>query len=192
MRLLMKRLSFALLASFALGCATSPTPEASPPKASSAALLLLDMQGRSLDLEAALARGERVAFIFWQTWCAPCRREAPHIVQAQAQHGDAIRFVGVIPGREERVDDARVSATVAEWGYAFPQVRDRDMALSKALGVTGTPTIVVLGEGRETLFRGQKLPEDWASLRGILLQEGGAAAPPGEDCPGGVCPLPPE
>jgi len=128
------------------------------------ALPRVDLAGEPLDLDAALARGEPVAFVFWQTWCASCRAEAPAVARAAATHGERLRFVGVVPGRDDAVDVAEVEATRAAWGYDLPQVRDRDLALSRALGVRGTPTIVVLGPDREVRYHAHRPPADWAAL----------------------------
>ena len=46
------------------------------------------------------------------------------------------------------------------------QVRDRDLSLTKGLGVRGTPTIIVLGKDRQVLYDAHRAPEDWAELEG--------------------------
>lgn len=156
-----------------VGCTSS---EVAPARAD---LKVVDLSGATHDLDATLGRGEAVALVFWQTWCASCAGEAPAIVEAQRQYADRIHFVGVVPGRDADVDDAEVARVRAAWGYEFPQVRDRDMALSRRFGVTGTPSIVVLGAGGVVRYSGHRPPEDWAGLAGTPFA-----------CEGGVCPLP--
>jgi len=182
------------------GCAGGGgNPEPVPSEVS---LRVSDTDGRAHDLDGALARGETVAFVFWQTWCESCAEEAPSIKAAAAQERGKIHFVGVVPGKAETVDEAEVAAVRARWGYDFPQLRDADMSLTKALGVKGTPTIVVLGSERTVLYHAHRPPADWASLRGAsfavaddapgdLTQPklGGAGAGDAE-CKDGVCPLP--
>jgi thiol-disulfide isomerase/thioredoxin len=143
-------------------------------------LKVVDTDGASHDLDAALARGEAVALVFWQTWCPSCAGEAPRIVEAQQQHADRIHFVGVVPGRDADVDDAEVARVRAAWGYQFPQVRDRDLSLTRRFEVQGTPSIVVLGAGGAVRYSGHRAPDDWAALAGAPFA-----------CEGGVCPLPP-
>lgn len=157
------------------GCASG---EAAPAPAR-ADLKVFDTSGEAHDLDAALARGEAVALVFWQTWCPSCAGEAPAIVAAQRQHADRIRFFGVIPGRDADVDDAEVARVRAAWGYEFPQVRDRDMSLTRRFGVQGTPSIVVLGAGGVVRYSGHRPPDDWGAFAGTPLE-----------CEGGVCPLP--
>jgi thiol-disulfide isomerase/thioredoxin len=148
------------------GCTQEPPPDR-PSAEVTAPLTVLAMNGEELDLDATLAGGQTVALVFWQTWCGSCKGEAPEIVEAVRAHGSRIRFVGVVAGRDEDVDDAEVSEVATAWGYgAFPQVRDRDLAWSNRFGVRATPTIVVLGKGRRVLFNGHRAPESWTTLRG--------------------------
>lgn len=184
-------LSLALLA----GCAAPRPGPAAGPGAGDAPLAVTDLDGGRHDLEQALERGEHVALVFWQTWCASCREEAPAVAAAAREHGQGLRFVGVVPGRDDVVDDAEVRATIAAWGYGgFPQVRDRDLRLTRLLDVRGTPTIVVLARGRRVLYRGHRPPASWQALRGAAPaapSPGASAAGDAQGCEDGVCPLPP-
>lgn len=169
------------------GCAGAPAPRE---PAAPISLAVTAMDGSVVDLDAALARGETVALVFWQTWCESCKSEAPAVAEAARTHGSRIRFVGVVPGKDETVDDAEVRKVTASWAYdAFPQVRDRDLGLSREFDIRGTPTILVLGKGRRVLFSGHRAPKDWTTLRGLEIS---AALPDGSasGCKDGVCPLP--
>ena len=145
------------------GCAAAPPPpaEALPAEVSFA---LETLEREPLDLAPTLAAGTPVAFVFWQEWCPPCAQEAPHVVEAVAAHGDDLRFVGVVPGADADVDEAKVRAKRDAWCYTFPQIRDRDESLTQALGVTATPTLVVVTPDRRVVYREHALPRDWAGL----------------------------
>ncbi|MEZ6187155.1 MAG: TlpA disulfide reductase family protein [Planctomycetota bacterium] len=180
--------SLALIAlALSLGCAS---PEPAPAKAADPVQVgtLHALNGVSYDVDQALARGETVALVFWQTWCESCEKEAPLVAQAAKEHTGKIRFFGVVPGKDETVKESEVLAVADTWGYAtFPQVRDRDLSLTQKLGVKGTPTIVVLGKGSEVLFNGHRPPQDWSRLEGVTFDPDTAGG-----CEGGVCPLPTE
>lgn len=184
-------LSFAAGLSLALlGCQSSAAP-APEPLPAEVELALTQTDGSSLDIDAALARGETVALVFWQTWCPSCREEAPQIAAAAQAEGERIRFVSVVPGKTGTVDEAKVEETRAAWGYqGFPLVRDADLSLSRSLEVRGTPTIVVLGKGRRVLYRDHRPPADWATLRGAPAGEGAGQPGGAAECEDGVCPLP--
>jgi thiol-disulfide isomerase/thioredoxin len=138
--------------------------EARPP----APLVVTDMQGVTHDLDRALADGKAVALVWWQTWCASCKREAPALVAAAEQYRDRVTFVGIVPGEDSNVDDGKVRATEKELGLNYPTVRDRDLALTRAFGIEGTPTIVVLrGTPAEVVYRGHQPPDFGALAAGV-------------------------
>lgn len=39
--------------------------------------------------------GKVVVINIWGTWCPPCRREMPHFIEMQKEHGDDLQFVGL-------------------------------------------------------------------------------------------------
>ncbi len=123
--------------------------------------ILKDIEGTELDIDGALASGRRVAFVFWQTWCASCRAEFPALNAAAENYQGKIDYVGVISGPDDMVDDAEVDAIVKQFKLTYSQVRDRDLALTRRYEVTGTPTIVIVGRDRETLYLGHHAPDDW-------------------------------
>lgn len=139
------------------------------------ALVLVDMDGTQHHVDALLDSGQNVALVFWQTWCTSCKREAPNLAQAIREHADAIRFFGVVSGPDAAVDDEKVRRVAREWKHPHPQIRDRDLSLTRRFNVRGTPVIIVLGRDGEVLYRGYRPPKSWAALRGAGA---GDAAPP--------------
>lgn len=163
-------LAIPVLALLFASCASTDTgrhevAEAGAPLLASTQLVLESISGETHDLNAILADGKPVAFVFWQTWCGSCLAEAPHVGEAARALAGQVQFVGVVPGPNERVDDAKIVEIATESRMEFPQVRDRDMALSRAFDVTGTPTIVVLRPDGTTGFTGHGLPATYAELR---------------------------
>ena len=162
----MKRLSLLLLI-LCTGC-NGGSPEKRDTRAPGSArktpvgLKFRDMAGKPHDVDSLLRQGQSVALIFWQTWCKPCLREMPELVKADLQHSPRLSFYGIISGPDKDVDEARVKTIVGRFGVRYPQVRDRDLRLSKIFGVEGTPTIVILGSGGSVLYRGHRLPDNWA------------------------------
>ena len=161
----MKRLIFLLLI-LCTGC-SGGSPEKRDTRAPGSAhktpagLKFRDMAGKSHDIDSLLGQGQSVALIFWQTWCKPCLREMPALVKADLQYSPRLRFYGIISGPDEDVDEARVGKIVADLDVHYPQVRDRDLRLSRSFGVQGTPTIIILGHGGSVLYRGHRPPDNW-------------------------------
>lgn len=121
-----------------------------------------DMAGRPVVIADELATGKKVALVFWQSWCSSCRREAPELVEASRKY-PGIEIIGVVPGPDEDVDEAELERTIRDLGLPYRSVRDRDLTLTRALDVTGTPTIVVLDATGRILYQGHTVPE-WESF----------------------------
>ncbi|MEZ6017717.1 MAG: TlpA disulfide reductase family protein [Planctomycetota bacterium] len=130
-----------------------------------ASLAMSDLDGVRHDLDAELAKGRAVTLVFWQTWCASCKAEAPALVRAAVAHADHMTFVGVVPGTDATVDDDEVRRVASELGLPYPTVRDRDLALTESFQVQGTPTIIVLeGSPARIVFAGHRPPSDFGAF----------------------------
>jgi thiamine biosynthesis lipoprotein len=155
----------ALVVALSLGACASPrSAEAKPaePRPLAAVLReLRDVDGGAHDATEAARQGKSIVLVFWQAWCVACRREAPEIVAAAASRSATHAFFGVVPGPDDLVDEKELRAAIAANGFLFPQIRDRDLALTHAFGVGTTPAIVVLDERLEVLHRGPRPPRDW-------------------------------
>lgn len=150
-------------------CASSPAPGANVsmgahgPDLDVHALKLRDYDGGVHDLEALLDSGRPVVLVFWQTWCSPCMHEVPALAAAAREHTN-LYFLGVVPGDAATVDEQEVRRVASRTKMPYPQVLDRDLALTGALEVLGTPTIVVLGKGGKTIYRGHDADVPWGEL----------------------------
>jgi thiol-disulfide isomerase/thioredoxin len=90
------------------------------------------------------AEGRPVVVNLFASWCPPCAREMPMIVDAAARE-DGITFLGIA-----HLDaDADARAFVAEQGIVFPTILDIDGEVAFAIGGRGMPTTVAFDrEGR--------------------------------------------
>jgi thiol-disulfide isomerase/thioredoxin len=161
-----------ILLSLATACAAPDASQAPDSRAEDgtpppvALPTLTDMDGQRIDLGATAAAGKSTAFVFWQTWCASCIREAPELARIARLRSDSVQFVGVIPGPDDDVDEDEVRRLVAKFDLPYPQVRDRDLVLSDRFEVKGTPTIVVLDPTGVVRYVGNEPPEVWPEASG--------------------------
>ncbi len=103
-----------------------PIPDFTLVLADGSAFRASDLAGRALLLN------------FWATWCGPCRHEIPLLLQAQAQHADAL-LVLAINVKENR---SQVEAFAQELDMRLPIVLDADGAVVDLFQVRGYPTSV--------------------------------------------------
>lgn len=129
--------------------ATSPTEVAPAPVAATATeanAAALDFRARRLSggtLDGVQLAGGDVVLWMWAPWCPQCNREAPHVADALATHGDDITFVG-IAGHDS--DDAH-RAFVAEHGLEdMLHLVDDDGSLWAQYGVSYQPAWVFIDD----------------------------------------------
>ncbi|KAA5607507.1 TlpA family protein disulfide reductase [Roseospira marina] len=94
-------------------------------------------------------RGKIVVLNFWATWCGPCVREMPTLDRLHARlAGDRFAVVAV---STDRASMATLRAFFDTHDIThLPVYHDPTGDLSRAFGITGLPTTVVLdAEGRE-------------------------------------------
>jgi thiol-disulfide isomerase/thioredoxin len=101
--------------------------------------------------DVAEHRGTVFLLNVWGSWCAPCRREAPELVQAWSEVGhDNVAFLGL-----NTRDDADASAVAFEHRFAvpYPSLRDPDGRLQLAFRTSLPPraipsTLILDKQGR--------------------------------------------
>lgn len=98
------------------------------------------LDGETFTLEER--RGEVLLINFWATWCAPCRKEIPDLVEMQEELGPrGFTIIGV----SEDMEGAEVVRPFAEdFEINYPLVVD-DGSIAEAFGgVLGLPTTFVV------------------------------------------------
>ncbi len=93
-------------------------------------------------------RGKVVVLNFWATWCAPCVKELPELVEVSRRFsGDDVAFVTV--AAEPVSEMERVERVLAERGIALPAWIGADASDMERFGLSETlpATVVVDREG---------------------------------------------
>lgn len=120
---------------YQLASATEPLP---PP-----ALTLTALNGPAVDL--ASLDGRPTVINLWATWCAPCRREMPALLQAERDRPD-VRFLLINQGEDEEA----VRAFLEREGLRFDHLLlDPAMATQRHYRTVGIPvTLFLHADGR--------------------------------------------
>ncbi len=139
-------LAAGLLASPAAAAAAEPV-EAVFRNAEGEAVRLSDFRGRPVLVE------------FWATWCAPCRRDLPHLDAMAARLADRLT---VLPISIDRLGRPAVERFYAELNIRrLPIYLDEDREAVAALGIEYVPAALLLAADGGVLKRWELGP-DWA------------------------------
>ncbi len=84
--------------------------------------------------------------VAWATWCAPCYREAPHLIEVYEQvHSLGVEFVGLTSEDESRRE--RIEKWIEETGIPWPNGYGADAdATLQAYRVHAIPMVWVVGK----------------------------------------------
>ena len=100
------------------------------------------------DVEHKLSdyRGKWLAINFWATWCAPCLKETPELIQFHNHHKDNDAIVLAIDFEE--IDLASLRAFIKEQSMSYPVLRAGSMRLTPFEPLLGLPsTFLVSPQG---------------------------------------------
>lgn len=87
-------------------------------------------------------RGKTVILDFWATWCAPCRKGIPDLIELQNEHKD-IQVIGISVDQnpQEVVPDF-----VKEFKINYPILISESIVLEKYGGIDAIPTTFVISK----------------------------------------------
>lgn len=120
-------------------------------------------------------RGKIVLLNFWATWCAPCRKEMPALDRLQAAAGgDEFAVVTVATGHSPV---SAMRGFFADQGVKnLPLLVDADQSFSRANGVVGLPTTLILDRDGNEIAR-MVGPAEWDGPDARALVAGLVAQP---------------
>lgn len=118
--------------------------------------LLEQLEGE--DLRLSDFRGYPVVLNFWATWCEPCRKEMPELVEAYDRYGgEGLVIIGVNLQEGKSI----AGPFVEDYGIDFPIVVDRDGDLWDHYRLLGLPTTYFIDSDGviRSVFRGPFVEE---------------------------------
>lgn len=108
-------------------------------------LVMNDLNGKERHLSEWCGKGNYVLVDFWASWCGPCRREMPNVVECYKKYHDkGFEVVGV---SFDNSGDAWKQA-VAQLKLEWPQISDLkgwQCAAAPAYGVNSIPSNILVG-----------------------------------------------
>jgi peroxiredoxin len=97
-------------------------------------------------------KGEQLTVIdFWATWCQPCIRSLPKIVELdETYNGQGVGFVGISVDGPRNL--SKVKPFARSMGIRYPVLLDSNGELMGELNVTAVPTLLIIDSDYRILY----------------------------------------
>ncbi len=120
--------------------------------------VLKDLKGKEVSLKRF--RGKIVLLNFWATWCPPCRKEIPSMIELYKRYKD--RGLEIIGVNLDKLDKSGVEKFSLEYNINFPILLDPTGKVATLYGITALPATFILDQNGkiQERFAGGK---DWSS-----------------------------
>jgi thiol-disulfide isomerase/thioredoxin len=117
-------------------------------------------------------QGKVVFLNFWTTWCGPCLREMPFLVNLQEKHHEQGL---VIMGVNTNWESKGVAQVVEKHKLNFPILLDQELTVQRLYEVEGYPTNILIDRQGQVRFRksgfAKSIEEDLEIVIEELLEE---------------------
>jgi peroxiredoxin len=88
---------------------------------------------------------------FWATWCQPCIRSMPRLVDlSEAYQDQGVSFVGISVDSPRNL--SKVKPFARSMGIQYPILLDSSGELMGELNVTAVPTLLIIGSDYNILY----------------------------------------
>lgn len=97
-------------------------------------------------------KGDRLTVVdFWATWCAPCVRSFPELIQLSNAYQDkGVRFVGI--NEDGPRNQSKVRPFVQSMKMPYTILTDLNGDVMNAFNITGLPTLLILDSNSKIVF----------------------------------------
>lgn len=108
------------------------------------------LEGISMPL-SEVVEGQLVVLDFWTTWCKPCIRSIPKIIEVSEKFEESeVQFIGVNEDSPRNVN--KVKPMVKSLKIPYTVILDTDQLLLSELMVNAFPTLMILNKEGQVLY----------------------------------------
>ena len=112
-----------------------------------------------------VGHGKYVLVDFWASWCAPCRREIPNVVEVYKQYKDkGLVVIGVAMNDEE----GKIKAAMKDMRLPYTQILDPYSKIAGTFGISTIPHIILFSPEGEIVRRGMRGSDIEEAVKSVL------------------------
>lgn len=110
--------------------------------------------------------GKPIVLIVWASWCGYCMEEIPHLKKELKDHPE---FTWLGLNVNKNPEDGR--QVEVERALPWPSLSDPDLIIGDQFKVRGTPTLIVLNNKGDAVYRGRRTDDDFKAALDTLSAE---------------------
>lgn len=100
-----------------------------------------DINGNTIKLSEL--KGKVVLVDFWASWCIPCKKSMPHIIELYNNRADS-SFTVIAVNVDEEKSKINEFANSINVTFPFPVIFDKESKLPAQYNVEGMPTTIII------------------------------------------------
>jgi thiol-disulfide isomerase/thioredoxin len=109
----------------------------------------------------AALRSKPVVVEFWATWCPPCVKSTPHLVEIAQRYADQDLVVLGIHSKTGAENEEKIAAFIERFGMPYAVGLDTEGKTGRAWGVTGIPKAFVFDRSGAEIWSGHPANEEF-------------------------------
>ena len=94
-------------------------------------------------LNLADYKGKVIILDFWATWCPPCRKGIPDLIELQKAYGDDIAVIGISVDQDSKPD---VVPFIKNYGINYPVAYGNPAVYQQYGGIRSIPTSFIVNQ----------------------------------------------
>ncbi len=129
---------------------------------------MADINGNTVRLSDL--KGKVILVDFWASWCVPCKKSMPHIIELYNNRTDSAFTVIAVNVDEERskINDFANSINVT---FPFPVIFDKESKLPPLYNVEGMPTSIIIDKEGVIRFKETGFTSDVKEKMDSMIKE---------------------